>query len=803
MARLLILGAMLIGAQFAFAEPQYMLDHVLPRGGTRGRTVEVTLYGKYLADPKEILFYDKGIKAFGMMPGSKPGEEVKAKFAIEPDAAIGEHVLRIRTATGLSEAVTFWVSKFPTVMEIEKKPGENDSLATAQPIPMNCTVEGQIQPGGDIDKDYYWTRFNAGERISVEVESVRLGTLHFGGENDLAVRILDSDGEELGRNDDSALYVQDPILSVIAPRSGAYFIEIKQQIFYRPQQSWYRAHIGNFSRPTAIFPSGGPAGSTLSVKILGDPAGERTEQIALPKTAGDIHYFSGNAPSPNIVRVSPYPNVIAGETSVSSLPAAFNGILADSGQSDTFHFNAKKGESWKIRVYGRTLGAPIDPKIWVAEAKTGKHVLDADDSKLVDLGYPSSRGTWYVKDQMDPVAVFKPAADGEYVLGIEDSRGLGSPTSAYRIEVEPLRDAVYTHITMNEGYQIPRLVGMIVPQGNRWTMDVQLAQGVGNTYKGDLKLEAIGLPRGVTMSAPIATKGMNRIPVQFAAAPGAEPQTALVQLRAVPVDPKVKIDSGSRQGFALVNRGGEQPLHFVWLDCYALAVTQSAPFDVELSPPQAPLSQNGELELKVQIHRHDNFKEPVEIQTGWLPQSVSKEGTVTIPAGKDEGVFHIHADSKASPGAYKIAIDASTTGGDSFSGIGRIRVSSPFVDLKIAEPLLAIDLKRAAVERGQTGELTGTVTPNKGFAGTATVVLKHLPKGVQMVEPTPRITPQDANVTFKIKADPDALAGLYKDINCEVTVVEDGQRITQTTGSGILRIDPARSNPSAATAVNR
>jgi hypothetical protein len=33
---------------------------------------------------------------------------------------------------------------------------------------------------------------------------------------------------------------------------------------------------------------------------------------------------------------------------------------------------------------------------------------------------------------------------------------------------------------------------------------------------------------------------------------------------------------------------------------------------------------------------------------------------------------------------------------------------------------------------------------------------------------------------------------LYKDFTCEVTVVKDGQTIHQTTGSGVLRIDPAR-----------
>jgi hypothetical protein len=792
MSRPVLFALWFFGAVSAWAEPQYMLDYLLPRGGTRGTVVEVNLHGKYLADPKEVLFYGRGIKATNLIPGPKPDEEVKARFEIAADCPLGEHVLRIRTATGLSEAVTFWVGKFPTVMETEKKIGDNDTIEKAQPIPLNVTVEGQILPGADMDKDLYWTRFNAGERISVEIESVRLGTLHFGGENDLAVRILDQKGKELARNDDSALYVQDPIVSVIAPTSGTYFIEIKQQIFYRPQQGWYRAHIGNFSRPLAIFPAGGQTGTALTVRVLGDPEGERTEQITLPASPANIEYFSGNAPSPNILHASPYPNVMAGQEGTAALPAAFNGIISTPGQLDTFRFTAKKGQSWRVRVYGRTLGSPIDPKIFIAAAKTSKYVLDADDSKLTDLGLPSARATWSMKDQLDPVAVFKPAADGEYILGIEDTRGAASPTSVYRVEVEPLRDTVYTHLTMNDGYQVPRLVGMIVPQGNRWTMDLQLAPGLGNTYKGDLQLEAVGLPRGVTMIAPLITGGTNRIPVQFVAQPDAEQQSALIELRVRPAGKSVPLESGSRQGFALVNRGGEYPLHFVWLDKYAMAVTQPAPFHIELSQPDISLPQSGELDLKVKLIRHGAFKAPVEIQTDWLPPNVSKAGTVTIPADKDESVFHIQANAKASPGVYKIAMNATTTGGDFFSGIGRVRVSSAFVDLKISEPSLAIELKRSSVERGQIGEITGVVKPGKSFNGSATVSLKRLPKGVQMLDPAPKITQKDTQVVFRIKADPDALAGLYKDIICEVTVVENGQTIHQQTGSGILRVDPAR-----------
>jgi hypothetical protein len=775
------------------ADTRYMVEYLLPRGGGRGATVEVEFHGTSLENPKEILFYQPGITAEGFVPYAKPGDGFKVKFHIAPDCPVGEHVLRVRTATALSDAVTFWVGRFQTVYEFEDKIGQNDTIAKAKAIPMNVTVEGQILPGPDMDVDMYRVEARQGQRISVEVESVRLGTLHFGGENDLAVRILDAAGNPVARNDDSALYVQDPVLSIVAPQSGAYFIEIRQQIYEQPRQAWYRAHIGTFSRPTAIYPAGGQAGATIEARILGDPAGERTERIALPARAGNSDYL-GDAPTPNVLRVSPYPNVLyAGEDTPAALPAALNGIIAKPGDVQTFRFGAKKGQAWHIRVFSRTLGAPVDPKIWVRAANAPKHILDADDSRLQDLGLPSARGNWHIKDQLDPVAVFRAPSDGDYILGVEDSRGAGGPDHVYRVEIEPLRDTIYTHITAPDGYQIPRLTGLIIPRGSRWTVDVQLAQGLGNSYKGEIELEARGLPKGVTMIAPRYAKGVNRLPVQFVAGADAEAQSALIELVARPVDRKTQLESASRQAFALINRPGELPWHFVFLDRYALAVTDPAPFDITLDEPAASLAQNGELLLHVKVARRGDFKGPVEIQPDWVPPGVQKEGVITIAPGKDEASFHLQADAKAAPGVYRIAMNASTSGvGDAYSGVGRIRISSPFVELHVTEPYLTIDLQRTSVERGREAELVGVLKQNRPFTGKATVQLQQLPKGVRMLDPAPQIGPQDKEVVFRIAADNDALAGLYKGIACEVAFTENGQTIRQHTGSGVLRVDAAR-----------
>src|SRR4051812_47369994 len=98
--RRMVLAAVLMAAN-GYAQ-RNMLEWVLPRGGSRGTTVDVTLHGQHLDNPKEVLFYDPGIKAVGFQKSNY--SDVKVRFEIAPDCPVGEHVLRLRTATALSDA---------------------------------------------------------------------------------------------------------------------------------------------------------------------------------------------------------------------------------------------------------------------------------------------------------------------------------------------------------------------------------------------------------------------------------------------------------------------------------------------------------------------------------------------------------------------------------------------------------------------------------------------------------------------------------------------------------------------------
>ncbi|HET6879110.1 MAG TPA: PPC domain-containing protein, partial [Pirellulales bacterium] len=213
------------------------IEAVRPRVGQRGTKVEVAIQGISLAEPREIVFYRPGIRAVNIGPaasipergyahGGKIKEEVRCTFEIAPDCPLGEHPFRLLTATELTCIATFHVSPFKVLDEQEANNSySNDTPQTALPVVADVTVRGQIDGGNRGDRDLYRIEAVAGERWSIEVESVRIADRHYGdSEFDLALRILDEQGRVVAANDDNSLRLQDPLVSFKAPGDGGYFV---------------------------------------------------------------------------------------------------------------------------------------------------------------------------------------------------------------------------------------------------------------------------------------------------------------------------------------------------------------------------------------------------------------------------------------------------------------------------------------------------------------------------------------------------------------------------------------------------
>ncbi len=168
------------------------LGAIRPVGGQRGTEMEVTLSGARLGDAQEIVYYQPGISTVSLK--KIDDNNVKAKIKIAADCPLGLHDVRVRTATGLSELRTFSVGALKELSEVEP----NNDFKAPQAIPMNVTVNG-IADNEDVD--YFVVEAKKGERITAEVEGLRLGITEF----DPYVAILNAKRFELGASDDAAL----------------------------------------------------------------------------------------------------------------------------------------------------------------------------------------------------------------------------------------------------------------------------------------------------------------------------------------------------------------------------------------------------------------------------------------------------------------------------------------------------------------------------------------------------------------------------------------------------------------------
>lgn len=814
---------------------QRHIERVMPRSGQRGTTVEVIIQGVELNDVREAIFYRGGIEAVEFTPampipprglhhGARIEQQVTCRFRIADNCPVGVHPFRLRTARELTTVSTFHVTPFAVVNEAEQARGQNDRIGNSETLVAgSTTVAGQIQ--GDVD--CFQISRKQGEHISVEVDSVWLTEIAYGeAENDLTVQILDDAGTLLARNDDSILHVQDPIVSTIAPRNGNYFVRIQQSVPLDAQVQ-YLAHIGTNVRPLVAFPPGGPAGQPLTLRLLGDPSGESVATVMLPEpertapgealqseprasgvqpeaaSGFDFDYFpgpvGGQPPSALPLRVSPIPNVMESEIGAStiSLPVAINGIIEKPFEEDVYRLTVKKGDRFKVEVFGRSIGSPLDPKIWIRRADSLSPEIEGDDTPIAASRFYSASGSIQRKELLDPSFVWEPKHDGEYLLTVADMRGLGDAMSVYRIEITPATDSVNTYLFARviDSMQCPRLTAPAVPVGNRWTVTFNLKEGLGNRYRGGLEIFAIGLPDGVEMVAPSILPGQTTAAVQFIAATNVKPQARLIDVRVRPTDPtaRASFQSRSQESFPFLSHSGGRAWHHVRVNQYVLAVTDPAPFTIDVTPPRIPLIRNGSLDIAVHVTRHRDFSGPIDVQAEWLPGGVSGAPALTIPPDKTDATYTLTANGGAPIAISQLSLIATTTDGiDSgyYTGVGRVRVSTPFFKVHVADPHIDLKSQPVAVRRGQRGRIVWQVEHRRPFEGQATAELLGLPKGVRVIGTAPRLLPGQSELAFEIEVPQDTLLGPYRELSCEISLMESGQEIKQRLGRGVLRVDP-------------
>ena len=740
------------------------------RRAQRGTEAEITFNGARLADAQEIVLYSPGIEVKSM---ESADNVVKAKLAIAPDCRLGQHAVRVRTATGTSELRTFYVGALPEVKEVEP----NSEFAQPQKIAVGTTVNGVVE---NEDVDYYLVEAKKGERITAEIEGIRLGYSFF----DPYVAILDRQRFELASSDDAALVWQDGVAAVIAPEDGAYIVQVRETAYGGNGACMYRLHVGRFPRPRATIPAGGKYGESVDVRFLGDVAGEHVQQIMLP--AGPTPKFGifaqdaqGIAPSPNVFRLGDLnnrlevePNNDPATATACEAPIALAGVIAQPGDVDCFKFTGKKGQQFDVRVLARGIRSPLDPVLNINRVG-GAGVAGNDDS-----GGPDSYLRLVVPE------------DDEYVIFIQDHLRKGGVDYAYRVEITPVKPRLVMGLPERSQFVD---ITIDVPQGNRTAALVSASRA---DFGGNLVVDIKDLPAGIAFQTDTMPANQTIVPVLFTAAADAPLAGRLADVVGRHEDPNQNIEGHLEQTTSMVR--GQNNIN-VWThtaDRMAVAVTQAVPFSIEIVQPKVPIVRDGSLALKVQAKRQEGFTAPISVYMLYNPPGIGSPSSVTIPEGQTEVIMPLTANSGAEVRTWKIAAMGSATVGN-----GSVLVSSQLADLEIAEPFVGFAYNAAAVEKGKETDVVITVTKNKDFDGSAKVELLGLPNEVTAAEG--EINKDAKELVFHVKTTGNSPAGKHKTLLSRVTIVAQGEPITHMIGSGELRIDeplPPKANDAAATA---
>jgi hypothetical protein len=279
----------------------------------------------------------------------------------------------------------------PVVDEAEP----NGMLEEAQAVEWNTTIHGVVE---SEDLDIYAVDARKGDRISVEIEGLRLGSHRF----DPHVSIIDADKFQLAAADDSPAVLQDGVISVLAPEDGRFYVQVRESSYGGDGNSRYRLHIGNFPRPTAVYPAGGKTGERLTVTFLGDAKGpfDREIEIATEGLGSDGDEMQllaaddlGTCPATLPFRISPLGNVLEAEPNNEIAQAtsgetalAFNGVIGEAGDVDYFRFGATKGQRLDVTCHARRLRSGLDSVVTLHKLD-GSQLAGNDDARGPDSSF--------------------------------------------------------------------------------------------------------------------------------------------------------------------------------------------------------------------------------------------------------------------------------------------------------------------------------------------------------------------------------------------------------------------------------
>ena len=662
--------------------PIPQLKNVFPCGARQGTSVEVEIGGANLDEAKKLYFSNPGITAELISDPAKP--PARFKVTVGANVPVGDYDIRAIGKLGISNPRAFTVGDVAEVNEVEP----NDSRDKANRVPLNCVINGRVNPVEDID----WYVFPAkkGQRVLIECRAWRLDSRLDG-----MMTLYNSAGKELVTSQDENIRDQkrDPFIDFDVPEDGDYYVKFSDFMYNGGVDDFYRLSIGTQPYLDFITPTGAKPGATASITFYGRnlPGGQKTdikvngrplEKVvrdvvvpADPDAVTDMRF--GELLRPADSRLDGMEVRVHGDTGTSNarllvfsdlpqvmevepndahekaqrlnVPCCVTGAFDAAKDVDHYVFSAKKGEKFAIEVDSERIGSPADPDMEISE-NDGKIINSVQDTgeNIGQLRFPTNT--------RDIVYDFVAPKDADFTLRLEHAyqQVQGGAQYQYRLQIQ--KDAPPDFRLVCVPTHDIHIDTHAVYQGGRQRLDVLVWRT--NGFDQSITVEAHNLPAGVTAEPIVIAPGVkwgSLVVTAAADAPIDEKELEVVGTSARGDEKLVRKARGGVIVWDTVNT----PAISRMTHSILLAVREKTPYSVAVAPTEMVIKQGDPIQLNVTAARREDMPSAIQLNGAGveLPPGLTIP-TTTINAGQTETKLTVATTDQLKPGVYSFIVNS-------------------------------------------------------------------------------------------------------------------------------------------------
>lgn len=493
---------------------------IFPQGGPAGTTFEVEA-GKFDSWPVEVFVNSPKIH------WESTDKEGVFRVTIDSGEPAQPFSVRFFNQDGASRPFSFETGRIPETVENEP----NDAHSSAEPIEsLPIVVNGRLNQSGDVDS--FAVTLKAGQWLVADLACYRLGS-----PVDPFLHLTDASGYKLAFGNDSATL--DPLLSFQCERDGVYSVQVAGFAF--PPKSTvsltggsscvYRLRLTTGPYIQQAFPPAlASASRAQPVQLLGwnlSGTNRWTSVLVEPRptpidgTGGRIPVGPADMAFPFLLESSALPGDLEIEPNHPPaaahpivIPSVTHGRIDPAGDEDVFTFHADKDQELEFEIIASNRNSPLDAVVSIENAD-GKSLTVHDDTSAVL--------------EPDPRFVWKAPATGDFRVRVADLTGAGGDDFIYSLHLSTVRPGFSPRLDRHS---------LRLEPANDFRDDVTVEVERRHGHNGPLAVAAIGLPDGVTVTAPNLAPGQNTLRVSFTAATNAAPANASVRL--ILMDPAIR-----------------------------------------------------------------------------------------------------------------------------------------------------------------------------------------------------------------------------------------------------------------------